>query len=71
MFYTATAYLRRKFVRASGEAILGTQRYLDVLFYTATAYLRRKFFRASGEAILGTQRYLEQANLNSAVICQI
>ena len=39
------------FVRASGEAILGTQRY----FFDAFSYYC--FVRASGEAILGTQRY--------------
>ena len=52
---------KTEFFRASDEAILGTQRYLE------HANLRQKNFRASGEAILGTQRYLEEA-LYSAVV---
>ena len=55
------------FVRASGEAILDTQRYLDSLystfsyvkFYSTFSYV--KFVSASGEAISGTQRYLQHA----------
>ena len=47
-------------VRASGEAILGTQRYF-FLFGVVHKFsvIRRSttFFRASGEAILGTHRY--------------
>ena len=39
-----------KFVRASGEAILSTQRYFSKRFLVNNC-------RASGEAILGTQRY--------------
>merc|ERR1711924_360053 len=43
-----------KCFRASGEAILGTQRFLEQCVFFI------KFVRASCEAILGTQRYLEQ-----------
>jgi len=40
------------FLRISGEAILGTQRYFQNMFSSL-------FIRISGEAILGTQRYLK------------
>ena len=43
-----------KIFRASGEAILGTQR------YSHESILNVKNFRASGEAILGTQRYFSK-----------
>ena len=54
-----------KFVHASGEPILDTQRYLaplystfsNVKFYSTFCYV--KLFSASGEAILDTQRYLD------------
>ena len=39
------------FVRASGEAILGTLKYLSKAFFTV------KIVRASGEAILDTLKY--------------
>ena len=44
--------------RASGEAILGTQRYLEnkIELFLNMQFLRFCFVRASGEAILGTQR---------------
>ena len=45
--------LHTKFVRASGEVILGTLKYLDM-------HVSDEFFvRASGEAILGTLKYLD------------
>ena len=47
-----------KIFRASGEAILGTQR------YSHESFLQVIFFRASGEAILGTQRYSHESILN-------
>ena len=42
-----------KYFSASGEAILGTQRYLHVRFLIY-------FVRASGEAILGTLKYVSE-----------
>ncbi len=50
-----------KNVRASGEAILGTQRYLEQCVFLI------KIFRASGEAILGTQRYFNKALYTSTL----
>ena len=53
--------------RASGEAILGTQRYLHdakAILGTQRYFLKHLliiFVRASGEAILGTQRYFIKA----------
>ena len=43
------------FVRASGEAILGTQRYLD----DAKAILGTQQYLDDAKAILGTHRYLD------------
>ena len=57
--YVYSTFCYIKFFRASGEAILGTQRYLYVRSQYVLLYF---FFSASGEAILGTQRYLYDAN---------
>ena len=46
------------FFRASGEAILGTQRYLD----DANTILGTQRYLDDANAILGTQRYLDDAS---------
>ena len=48
-----------KMFSASGEAILGTQRYLEQCAFLI------QFFRASGGAILGTQRWLYRRSFPS------
>ena len=52
--YSTFSYIN--FFSASGEAILGTQRYLEQCVFLL------KIVRASGEAILGTRIYLTEGN---------
>ena len=56
--YVHSTFCYINFFSASGEAILGTQRYL----YDANAILGTQRYLDDANTILGTQRYLDDAN---------
>ena len=57
--YVYNTFFYVKFFRASGKAILGTERY----FYVRSQHVvLDNLFNASGEAVAGAQRHLEDAN---------